>query len=442
MQKVLYEDEKIIVIRQSGHSKELLVTFGDLTFLANGTRFFADKPARKLGFNCLGFMSKGPDWYPAPNMAAALGHLKSYISSFSERIVYGASMGGYGALKFSGLLGASCVIALCPQWSLDPTECRGADPGWRHLFVSSMHGMGICPGDIGGRAYVFLDPLSRQDNFHGSMISEVWPTARLIPVPFVGHHVTPVMVGGETLREMILACRQDDVIRLYRLSRQQRRLSEHYGQSLLARIIDRRPKAALRYFVDAASGSNKSTFAPGMFVVKLAENFARNGDLQSATACLETLTGPPYSQIRQAILAELKARLSKGRGRFLTVHDTTLVYDVGSGSCRHMNPTDGDGLRLFLPITIRMNGNKAVFSVQTDAAEIYLGLSPARHLVAEAGQVTEFEIVPGEGDDFHLWHEGLFLCAEPYGQLICNRPAPGPWESFSFKIVPGSGQQA
>ncbi len=54
---VMYEDDSIIAIYQKGKSAYLLVTFGDLIALANGTRFYADNPVTKLDISCVGFMA-------------------------------------------------------------------------------------------------------------------------------------------------------------------------------------------------------------------------------------------------------------------------------------------------------------------------------------------------------------------------------------------------
>src|SRR5271168_4492658 len=100
-------------------SSFVLITFGDLIMLASGLNFFAEAPTTKSEISCVGIMAKKGNWYPVESLKAAATALASIIQGYDRRITYGGSMGGYAAIKFSRLLGATEVISLCPQWSID-----------------------------------------------------------------------------------------------------------------------------------------------------------------------------------------------------------------------------------------------------------------------------------------------------------------------------------
>ncbi len=127
---IIYDDEEIRVMWSPGADDVVLVTFGDLAILARDTRFFAETPLKKLGTAAVGIMAKRGNWYPSEHIKKASRAILDKINGYKVRILYGGSMGGYGAIKFSCLLRATHVIALCTQWSIDPLECGGVEPGW------------------------------------------------------------------------------------------------------------------------------------------------------------------------------------------------------------------------------------------------------------------------------------------------------------------------
>jgi hypothetical protein len=114
-------------------------------------------------------------------------------------------MGGYAAIKFSKLLGATEVISLCPQWSIDPAESL-KNP-WGSYFVPSMTGMSIRTEDVSGSVFLFVDNTDHVDSFHSGKICGAYPATNIINVPMVGHHITTVLAGTQNLLEIIDACR-------------------------------------------------------------------------------------------------------------------------------------------------------------------------------------------------------------------------------------------
>ena len=137
-----YDDADIRVVFQPGGSDFLLVTFGDALTLANGLCFAADALVRKNGFACLGFMAHQANWFPADALARALPSIAYTLKSFRRILTYGCSMGAYAAIKHAAVLGATEVLALGPQWSIDPAECA-FDCGYHGFFTPRMAGMGI-----------------------------------------------------------------------------------------------------------------------------------------------------------------------------------------------------------------------------------------------------------------------------------------------------------
>src|SRR3712207_6847911 len=110
-----------------GESDYLLLTFATKNENADGKSFWARSIAETGNINAIGFMPKGPNWYPAPDMRSAIAEISSYLARFNRIVVYGQSMGSYAALKYSKALGATHVLAFSPQYSIDPTDVGSVD---------------------------------------------------------------------------------------------------------------------------------------------------------------------------------------------------------------------------------------------------------------------------------------------------------------------------
>jgi hypothetical protein len=126
--EVAYDDANIAVLHvDRGRSGPLFVTFSDLAFRPAPGRFSADTVAEALGYSVLGVVAKSPAWYPATSLRAAARSLEHRLRRDGPRVLYGGSMGGYAALKFSRLFHATHVLAMCPQVTIDPATCPAFD---------------------------------------------------------------------------------------------------------------------------------------------------------------------------------------------------------------------------------------------------------------------------------------------------------------------------
>ena len=119
---IIFEDGHIRAIFMKGSSQELIFSFGDLITRAKGTSINAEKSLEKFHFNVIGVMPKEKSWFPEASMRAMLAAIQDLIASFKIRVGYGGSMGGYAAIKYSNLLDLNRIVALVPQYSIDPED--------------------------------------------------------------------------------------------------------------------------------------------------------------------------------------------------------------------------------------------------------------------------------------------------------------------------------
>src|SRR5262245_14151731 len=124
---IVFDDDEIQAIFHEGVGDVLLVTFAPLNDLSDDTNFFGRPLPQRLGLSAIGFTAKRPTWYPEANVGAALAATEQLRARYREVVTYGASMGGYGAAKYSGPLGASTALSICPQWSINPAHAAEYD---------------------------------------------------------------------------------------------------------------------------------------------------------------------------------------------------------------------------------------------------------------------------------------------------------------------------
>lgn len=288
---VVYEDDHLVAVWHPGSTDHLLVTFGDMVGLANGTRFFADGPVRKARISCLGYVAKAPNWYPAGSVARALDACRPLVESYTDRVIYGGSMGGYAAVKYSGLLRAREVIALCPQWSLDPAELGGTPSAYERYFVPHMAGMGVTPGDVSGRVFLFFDPRQGEDRFHHDRIASVCGYSESFRLPSAGHHVTAMFAGSRHLVDLIGACRSGTPADRTRVAKTLRRTSGVRTRAVLTRAASLHPVLAARAWPRRRADLLPLPDRVGSFHVPLLRALLRHGRRDLVERHLDALLG-------------------------------------------------------------------------------------------------------------------------------------------------------
>ncbi|WP_157679352.1 hypothetical protein [Methylovulum psychrotolerans] len=436
--EVLYEDSELIVIWQPGESDYLLITFGDLISLAAGNKFYADTAVTKLGLNCIGFMAKTPNWFPSASMAAAIGQI-AILRQFSCRVAYGGSMGGYAAIKYSALLGASEVLAFCPQWSIDPNECAGQSSGYEHYFKPSMAGMGIRMEDMAGRICILHDPSYAVDDFHHNQIAAVCKNLASVNVYTAQHHVTSILAGTANLAELITTFIRDDIPHLKHIVSKIRRNSRIRKHILLQKAINRHPLLVHRVLGNAELATKLGVTENNALNSQLFQYFIAQGKPEKANEVLTRL-GPSICRHRINLLQEAlddcaRTAMIKTQGILVTHHQTVLVYSVFYGILCHKNLNALESEKMDL---------QPIFLVKLSGYEVAAIWSKNRFLACAIdphGQVHLKGMESGKGDDFivkednsnngfTLLLKSRYVSAAHNGDILYNKPKALAWEIF------------
>jgi len=288
--RIIWDDSDLRIIYAPHHSETLLLTFGDLLSGVNGFSFPADRAVRKLGYAAIGFVAKKPNWYTGPTFGAALDFARGFAERYPKRVAYGASMGGYAAIKYSRVLETSGVLTLTPQWTIDPGECGGMPNGYEKYYNAGMKGMGITDADIAGELMLIYDPAHRIDTYHVNTISALAPWAVRVHCHASDHHVARVISGTEVLRKLIAAAVMGDQKAAFGAVSSARRLSNRRKAIVLARAREKHTRLAWSALQGLGESGLTLFKRDSDFHLPAAAAFSRLGDHLNAQAVLEHLS--------------------------------------------------------------------------------------------------------------------------------------------------------
>ncbi len=168
----------------------------DFPFDAGGDGW-GSRSFRKRGIAHVCVFHSAPDWYQNDAFFTAMARCRAVLGDDMDLTAYGFSMGGYGAILAADALNARRVVAVSPQFSIDPAvvpfERRyktewAAMGSWRHDLREHRR-------DAGREVIVLLDPLHRLDRKQEALFAKPAGHTRCL-IHGAGH------AGIQTLGEM------------------------------------------------------------------------------------------------------------------------------------------------------------------------------------------------------------------------------------------------
>jgi hypothetical protein len=180
------------------------------------------------------------EWWQYPDLPDALATVRELAARWKRKVTYGSSMGGYAALRFAASIGASCSVAVGPQYS--PLSSAVAGENRYQSLVSRTEflfeeAFKISPAVTN---YIIYDPLFRPDVRH---VLRYVAEAPVVPIKIFGAGHTPTIVLQECglLTECILQLMGDTFssLQLRKSLRGSRRISHEYWKELILRLLER-----------------------------------------------------------------------------------------------------------------------------------------------------------------------------------------------------------
>lgn len=244
----LYRSDTIMV-RQvvTGSSQRWVITFDHHSIGDGFDRFgFGEEFLLANGISAIHVLGRGNDWYQYEDIFDALATVRAATAGAARRITYGSSMGGYAAVRFADAVAADGVLALSPQWSINPSRA-----GWEHRWPQDshrIHWLDSIDGPVSCRAQPVLiyDPHMPLDRRHVRHIAAETPSL-LIAVPYSGHPASTFLGEISLLKPMLEDLLHDrfDAKAVAETIRERRSTSSVYLGSLAERQPDVRPRTAL-----------------------------------------------------------------------------------------------------------------------------------------------------------------------------------------------------
>ncbi|WP_427790972.1 hypothetical protein [Brevundimonas diminuta] len=193
---------------------------------------FGEEFLRNNGISAVHVMGVGDDWYQYPEMIAAMAAVRQAVAGAERVMTYGSSMGGYAALRFADAAGAHAVLAISPQYSVDPRkapfEKRWLQDGRRIQWLPEIDGKLHCAVS----PVVVFDP--QVDD--GRQVALIRKDIKIssIRLPYVSHPATTFLSEIGLLKPLVLQTLSGDInaATFTRQAREQRRKSSVYISNL------------------------------------------------------------------------------------------------------------------------------------------------------------------------------------------------------------------
>lgn len=234
--RVLFDGQHLQLLHVARGGSLRLLTFDIMHARANGRNAFAKSLCERLGYDLLAIVPKHPCWYPAAEMQRIVPICLALGGPLT--VAYGASMGGYGALRWGRALGADHALACSPQDSIDPTVTGAHDQRYARHFRADLHrGMEVDAENLPANSIVLHDPHFRQDRFHADRLKAAG--AKLLALPHMGHRTVETVAGSAHAERVFQDLLAGDLSSLRRRLLARRKENQSYRLHLASHAIQR-----------------------------------------------------------------------------------------------------------------------------------------------------------------------------------------------------------
>ena len=181
-----------------GWLKKAIITFNAFTIDKKPdtssefeTYGFAEGAFIRDGYTEYHIVTNKNDWFQSDEMDLVINIINKEKSLYDKIILYGSSMGAFGAINFSHMFDAE-FVALAPQFDICPDNIEG-DMRWlgeskKIKLTNNYIASGLCRNSKG---WLFYDSLS-EDNIHAQKIAANTDVT-LIDVQYASHLVGDVI---------------------------------------------------------------------------------------------------------------------------------------------------------------------------------------------------------------------------------------------------------
>jgi hypothetical protein len=216
------------------NSKKIVVTFESGGFVKDGASHreaWGGGYFRHKDISYIGIKPTSNNWYVSPPLEDFLNSLKFILEQYEDVLTYGSSMGAFAALTYADHLGATKVIALCPQSSRHPVICpweRPLSKDVARLDVNNKFTDAVGNYANAKSVYIFADFYFQRDRLHAQRLAG--PNVIMINTPFIEHGTPMYLNPLGLLMDIPMAVLDDtfDANEFYKKFRRRRELKKYY----------------------------------------------------------------------------------------------------------------------------------------------------------------------------------------------------------------------
>lgn len=282
MTEILFRSGNLLVKAARRPGEDCVVTFDSFTDDPDLDRpAFGEAVFAGAGISAIHVVNRRNAWYQEPEWREMIAAIAAAAAPYRRVLAYGSSMGGYAALRFGRMIGATAALAVSPQYSLHPGKAD-FDTRWAKTVRGNRwlpELAGPLPADL--PAMIVYDPAHALDRRHVDLIAREMPVQR-IALPYSGHPSGGYLAECGLLRPLVLGALagEGDFTALIRAARGHRRQSTAYFVALARAAGPRNPERAAAFARRAIDLSPTAYFA----WVALAEQLRAAGRIDDAFA--------------------------------------------------------------------------------------------------------------------------------------------------------------
>jgi tetratricopeptide (TPR) repeat protein len=233
MSVCVFENKHIKILYEPESTKSIVLSFNPMNFDSIGNAIPAGAALKKMGYSALGVVSKSNSWFPSDYVEDAIPHAMDIINKYDTAIGYGYSMGAYGAIRFSKQLRCRSVLAVSPQYSINPEVVAKFDWRYHGYYRPENIGMEIKQEHCSQNIYVVVDPRYPPDFEHFKLLNAENANCSLIAANYCGHDTIKMIADTSVLRSLLGATEACDVGDLARCFNSAKKKSSFYHSTLL-----------------------------------------------------------------------------------------------------------------------------------------------------------------------------------------------------------------
>lgn len=156
--------------------------------------------AKRFDLDVMAIQTSRRDWYISHRSTALSEELERLTTPYPEVVASGFSMGAYAALLYSRAANIRRVLAVSPQFSIDP-KIADFDPKRHRKFKMIGRPMPEPQeqGDTLVTGLLVYDPSIVPDRRHAQLIHQHFTKLTCVPLPFSGHPASQTLGDGQKL---------------------------------------------------------------------------------------------------------------------------------------------------------------------------------------------------------------------------------------------------